>query len=373
LSGAVRRLARRRRAAAVVPLLFAAVAAIGVPQVDWQDDPGALSTPDSALVDEDRRVRSAASDLEMDRFVVVRGETPQVALARNDRVHGRMREAIAAGHLEGVRSLHAVLWSEELQRRNLESFRAQADLGAKIDTAYQAAGFRPGVFAGFARDVSSPSAPPLQPEDLADTPLAGLLGATLVSLNEGWGVITYLRGVQEPEAIGAALAGIEGAHYLDQGVLLREIFAGYRRSTLRLVGLGSGLVFAVLLLRYRRLERALLAFIPSALVALTTLGLFGLAGVPVNLLSVVSLILVMGMGVDYGVFVMDCARDPQRLAPTMLGLLVSCLTTIFVFGTLALSEHPALRSIGLTTGIGILLAFLAAPAVLALASDGEPS
>jgi predicted exporter len=52
----------------------------------------------------------------------------------------------------------------------------------------------------------------------------------------------------------------------------------------------------------------------------------------------------------------------------MSSLLVSCLTTIFVFGSLALSSHPALRAIGLTTASGILLALLLSPAVFVLAS-----
>ncbi len=49
----------------------------------------------------------------------------------------------------------------------------------------------------------------------------------------------------------------------------------------------------------------------------------------------------------------------------MLSLLLSCLTTVFVFGALAISEHPALRAIGITTGFGVLLAFLFAPGLAA--------
>jgi predicted exporter len=79
----------------------------------------------------------------------------------------------------------------------------------------------------------------------------------------------------------------------------------------------------------------------------------------------------MGMGVDYGVFVLDSARDPSRLAPTLLSLVVSCLTTLFVFGTLALSQHVALRSMGATIGTGIALALLISPSVLVLSRRGS--
>jgi predicted exporter len=44
---------------------------------------------------------------------------------------------------------------------------------------------------------------------------------------------------------------------------------------------------------------------------------------------------------------------------------MSCLTTVFVFGTLAISSQPSLRAIGLTTGAGIALSYLFAPISLA--------
>ncbi len=367
LGGLARRLASRPVRAALLPGLLLLVAAAGLPRLRWQDDPAYLTTPDPALLAEDQRVRAAAADVEPGRFVVALADDAEGALRRNDRVAERLRAAVADGHLEGARSLHALLFSEDLQRRNRAAFRAVSDAGLRIDTAFAREGFRPGAFAPFADELAAPGPAPLRPADLVGTPFERVLDATLVTLGSRSAAITYLRGVHSPEGIEAALVGLEGVHYFDQASLLRGIYRDYRRSTLQLVVFGGVLVFVALLARYRRGGAALAAFLPSALVALAVLGLFGLCGVPVNLLAVVSLVLVMGMGVDYGVFMVDAARDTARLDATLLGLAVSCLTTIFVFGTLALSEHPALRAIGATTGLGIALAFAVSPGVLALA------
>jgi predicted exporter len=89
--------------------------------------------------------------------------------------------------------------------------------------------------------------------------------------------------------------------------------------------------------------------------------------VQVNVVSAISLLVVLGIGVDYGIFSVDGARDPERLGATLSSILVSCLTSVFVFGALALSEQPALRSIGVTTGTGILIALVLSPSVLVLA------
>ncbi len=137
-----------------------------------------------------------------------------------------------------------------------------------------------------------------------------------------------------------------------------------------MVVLGFAIVFVILQLRYRSVRLGLLAFVSAALAALTTYGVFGLLDVPVNVVSAISVLVVLGMGVDYGIFTVDSAHHPERLGATLSSILISCLTSVFVFGALALSEQPALRAIGLTTGTGILLALALSPAVFVLARRG---
>ena len=132
---------------------------------------------------------------------------------------------------------------------------------------------------------------------------------------------------------------------------------------------GCFAVFALLWLRYRRLRLSFAAFLPSLLVALLLAALAAALEVQANLLHLVGLVLVMGMGVDYGIFVVDSRDRPAELGYTLLSLLLCCLTTIFIFGVLAFSEHPVLRALGTTTAIGVTLAFLLAPLSLLLAGS----
>jgi predicted exporter len=93
----------------------------------------------------------------------------------------------------------------------------------------------------------------------------------------------------------------------------------------------------------------------------------------VNVASAVSLLVVLGMGVDYGIFAVDCSTRAGSQGATLSSLLVSCVTSVFVFGVLALSEQPVLRAIGLTTGVGVMLALTLAPIALALARPRVPN
>ncbi len=364
-------LCEHRPAAIAIVFGFAAIAATGLPRLHWEDDPATLMAVDPALHAESERVRRRVANFDGGRFVVGLASDAEAALALNTRIDERLREVIAAGELDGVGSLHTFLWPESLQRANLAAFRATPKLGDRIERAFSDSGFRPGAFAAFGDAVADPVAPPLRLEDVAASPLARVLDS-MVELEGRWAVVTYLRGVRSGAAIAAALDGLESVHYVDQKEIIASVYEGFRRSTTRMVTLGACIVLLVLLFRYRRFSRALLAFLPAGLGASCTLGLFGLLGIPVNVASAVSLLVVLGLGVDYGIFSVDGAARAQSQGVTLSSLLVSCVTSVFVFGILALSEQPVLRAIGLTTGTGVLIALSLSPTALALATPRAP-
>jgi len=364
--GLVRWLDARRVVAAAIFAVYLVIALAGVPQLRWEDDPSMLMAADPALLAESERVRRRVVDFDSGRFVVGLAQDAEAALVLNDRIHQRLEQAAAEGHLEAVSSLHTFLWSQALQLENLRALQSVPDLGGRIDRAFGPHGFRPDSFAKFSAAVTTPPAAPLRPEDFIGSPLERMLDS-LVELEGRWAVLTYLRGANSGDAIRNSLAGLGGAYYVDQKKIVADVYQGYRRSTVRMVILGSIIMFIVLQLRYRDPRRGLLAFVCAALAALATFGVFGLLNVSVNVVSAISLLVVLGIGVDYGIFSVDGARSPEHLGATLSSVLVSCLTSVFVFGALALSQQPALRAIGLTTGIGIVFALALVPAVFVLA------
>lgn len=364
-------LSERRKIAIAILMAYTAIAATGLPRLHWEDDPATLMTVDPVLLAESERVRRRVADFDGGRFVVGIASDSEAALILNTRIHQRLRGVVAAGELDGVGSLHAFIWPESLQRANLAAFRATPQLGARIEQAFSRSGFRPGAFKAFEAAISNPSAPPLRIEDIAASPLARVLDS-LVELENRWAIVTLLRGVHSGSAITTALGGLEDVHYVDQKEIISEVYKGYRRSTTLMVTVGSLVVLFVLLVRYQSFSRALLAFLPAALGAMCTFGLFGLFSVAVNVASAVSLLVVLGMGVDYGIFAVDCSTRAGSQGATLSSLLVSCVTSVFVFGVLALSEQPVLRAIGLTTGVGVMLALTLAPIALALARPRVP-
>lgn len=365
------RLERAPRALLLTPIALLLLAAVWLPRLEWNDDMSKLTSFPDELLEQDKRVRQRVSSVDTSRFAIGLTADEKSAVALNDQIHQRLVAAVEAGELDGHRSLHDLLWSEDLQRRNWQAVKRESDLYSRLDAAFVAEGFRPSAFRAFGDAIAGPAPDPLTLGDLAKSALGGLLAPFSFPLRDGVVVVTYLDGLREPEALHARLSTLARVYILDQSTFVNDIYSEFRASTLRQIVIGGVLVLAILVARYRAWRPTLAAFLPAAIVAILLLSIFALAGVEVNLLHAMSLIMVMGMGVDYGVFLADSAEDRASIGATMLSLLMSCLTTVFVFGTLAISSQPALRAIGITTGLGVLLSYALAPVLLAALRPGR--
>ncbi|MCA9688132.1 MAG: DUF3261 domain-containing protein [Myxococcales bacterium] len=369
-------LTRHRRALGLLPLGALVFTLFGLTRLTWVDDVRAFEKSEPALLAEDEAVRARVTRMDAGRFVLAIGDDSALALAVNDRIATTLARAQAQGQLEAYQSLHSFLWSPSLQRENLEALLADEALPARVDRAFVAAGFRAGAFAGFDEALAAARAAPppiLSLEELAGSPLGPLVRPFVVELPASEdnpaqiGIVTFLRGVAPDAALAAELADIPGALYFDQPATMRAAYGRYRQRTIELVGAGLVLVFLLVLARYRRLRLALAAFAPAILAAGCALAVLSLAGVGVNLLHVISTLLVLSMGVDYGVFLAESRDDPEALAATLLSVVVACASTVLAFGLLGMSRQPALQALGLTSGLGVLFSLILAPTAVVLA------
>ena len=82
-----------------------------------------------------------------------------------------------------------------------------------------------------------------------------------------------------------------------------------------------------------------------------------ITGLPLNLFNVLAFPLVLGVGVDYGIYVVLAVRQRDRaghaLAAIVKPVALSGLTTIAGFGSLGWANHPALSSLGLVCALGV--------------------
>ncbi len=91
----------------------------------------------------------------------------------------------------------------------------------------------------------------------------------------------------------------------------------------------------------------------------------------INLFNIIATVLIIGLCVDYGIFMVSRVGDEADSA-TSRAVLVSGLTTIAGFGVLAVARHPALQSLGLTVLLGFGAAVPAALFVIPALTRKKP-
>jgi predicted exporter len=116
---------------------------------------------------------------------------------------------------------------------------------------------------------------------------------------------------------------------------------------------------------FRNIYQTALALLPVGGGVTAVLAMMHLAGHSLNLFHIVAIPLVMGLGADYGIF-MVCRKDAALYHGTLKAVLFSALSTLAGFGALILARHPALFSMGLTVLTGITTALIMALFVIPL-------
>ena len=125
------------------------------------------------------------------------------------------------------------------------------------------------------------------------------------------------------------------------------------------VWISSLFVLIILLVSFRNLITALLSFIPMVLSWFMVQGYMALLGLEFNLINIIISTFIFGVGVDYSIFIMEGllaeARtgDKDLLTWHKVAIFFSAVILVMVVSSLLFAVHPAIRSIGLITLIGM--------------------
>lgn len=367
--------ARRRVGLVGFVIGLTLVTAFGVQRLRFEGDIAKLNGITAATRADDALIQDTWGNALGMTMVVVRGETPEAALAQNDRV----ADALARdSKVAAAFSLAAVCPAPDTQRKNLERWRAfwtesrQKALRETLDRVGGELGFRPEAFAKFWQGVAS-ERPVLTLEMFRGTPLENALNER-VALGTNDTAISTLVKLKDRSTAASLREVLPETIVLDSKGLAEHI-AGLARAGLERFAVWAGVFVAVLLfLTLASVELVLLTLLPLAFGLLWTFGLMGWLGLPIDLMNSIFVIFVIGVGEDYAVFLVMSKLDEWRGRPGMTAVnsasvLVSALTTIFGFGVMVLANHPVLFSMGVTVLIGMGFAFLATLLLVPIGMD----
>lgn len=157
-----------------------------------------------------------------------------------------------------------------------------------------------------------------------------------------------------------------------QPVLRITIFDLLKRDATVTLAVAAVIILILLFLMQRSYTHGILIFVPLSLGLIWTMGTLGWLGIPLAVSTVGLSSMILGLGVEYGVFVVSRYREERgkkssqldSLRTTVHGIgtaiIGSGLTTIVGFGVLSLATVPMIQHLGQTLALGIAFCLLAA-------------
>lgn len=363
---------RTRNSRLVLPLLalFTAVCLVGITRLRFDGDMARLNgvTPgtgqDEAVI---REIWGQALSL---TTIVVDGATREEALLKNEQVRAVLEKLRAQDALESFSSLAPLFPSALRQAQNRRDWQAfwttdrQAEVRSAISAATAKLGFRADAFTPFLERIAAPGTAATGEDSALER-----LTADFWSARDGRVFLTTLAKVADVEKFqrvrAAVKAAVPDAVLLNKSALSDEVTKVAQRALPIFGVLVAALNALLIYLLLGRVSLVLVTLLPMAAGVLWTLGILGLAGLPVDVANFIFVVFIVGVGGDYSLFIVLGELEPlrgcpERTASTGGAVTMTGLTSLLGTGVLVLAQHPALFSVGLTALLGISFSLLAA-------------
>lgn len=313
-------------------------------------------------------------------FLLVEAATEAQAMQALQRLHPALSSMVHDGLLAAVLS-PALLYADPLEQQQVRERLLAKDLPAllaTLRTRLDEAGFESGPMQPYVDRVQR-ALTPQAPIDVAafralgfDALLRPLLahdasGAVGVALlfptTDLWtraardAITARVNTALSPHGIRGTLSGL----YTISSASATLLSTDFVRITL----LAFGSVVLIIALSTRRLGLAGIMLLPVFCGTLWAAGFFAAGEFRLNFMTICILPMLLATSSDYGIYIVyrflwaGRADTAEAIRVTGLGVLLSALTTLEGFGTLALSVNRGIATVGVLSLVGITTCLLA--------------
>ncbi len=339
-----------------LPVALALLSAIGIASLRVDDDIARLQALPQDILAQEKTITALTGQNVDQKWFVVYGASAQETLERLEAFTPALAQAQKAGELTRWRTLP--LNSLARQNSDLQLLRNAAPTVTKMLQSTGLNAVAPNL-----------NAMPVSVEAWLASPASEgwrLLWLTLP--NGKSGVLVPVDGVRNSAALGELAARHPGVVWVDRKASFDSLFALYRALLTGLLGVALAVIAcgAVVRLGWRK---GLVALVPSVLSLGGGLAALAVTGHPVNLFSLLALVLVLGIGINYTLFFSNPRGTPLT---SMLAITLAMMTTLLTLGMLVFSTTQAISSFGIVLVSGIFTAFLLAPLAMPTNKENLP-
>ena len=129
-------------------------------------------------------------------------------------------------------------------------------------------------------------------------------------------------------------------------------------------------VLLLVVIKYWNFRAVIVCMVPLTFSILCIMGAMRLLGIKINFVNMISVPLLIGSGVDYGIYIISRYLEDQRhdvfaaIHETGQSMFLSSLTTVIGFGSLVFVDNQGLASLGYMCSIGIIICAVSSVIVL---------
>lgn len=328
----------------------------------WEEDIAALNPVQQEQRQLDAYLRQQLGAPDTRHFLLVQADQLEQLLKKNESLKPFLDQQVAGKMISGYSIASQTLPSAATQRARQQALPDSNLLRERFRQAMQGLPFSLQAFEGFFKDVeASRTLPVLQLSMYGQSDLRSRVESLLFKSQDRWFSLVPLTGIQDYRQLQRNLT--ESGH--DDAVQLLDLkgessalMADYRDRALALFALGSLGILLVLCAGLRSIAEGIRVFVPVVGALAVTCMLLLLVGEKFTLFHLASMLLVIGIGLDFSLFFQRYGGVPEQREKTYRSLLVCSVTTIMVFGMLALATTPVLHAIGLTVATGTIFSLL---------------
>lgn len=349
-------------------VIIALVVVMSVPgwfMIQAQDDVRLLMSADPAILQQESHFKSLTGLDHSSQFFLIEGADENEVLTREESLRALLVGSQQKGDLQSYQAVSLFVPSHAFQERASSAWNQLFFSPAnRLQHVLNRLGVEGRVVKDLEQEWLAQGRYPLDVAHWLDNPVSTpwrhlWLGST----PHGYASVVLPMGIRPGADFGELAAEVSGVMWVDKANSVSNLFRDYRhQSGLWLVST-LGLIFVLLAWRYG-VKRAGAVLMPTCLAIVFSLGAYGWIGHVLTLFNMMALMLVLGIGVNYSIFLVE---GGERSVVNFVGVQLSAATTLLSFGLLSFSSMPALSGFGLSLAFGIALAVLLAPMTLSLA------
>jgi len=321
--------------------------------VEFEDSPASLQKPSAFILEDELWLQKNLVPENLDGYLLVAGETEEELESRLLKLAGEIQSkglaesvvsktSVTGDKIQRVSSYRA--YKEFLEGNRDELIQSLEDLGLSEELVKKA------IEISNQREPSLSSSSEVYPGEL-------LQELVLEKNSEMKWAAAYLYKVSDKANLLSYLETKENARFYNHRETLAELFFDYRIRAMVCLAAAYLIIFIFLVLIYD-FFKAVRIISPAIAGGIITVAAVSLLGFSLNFFGVLALVIVLGLAVDYAIFLSE-AEDERSISN--IAITLSVFTTTGSFGLLMLSKTPVLAMFGAVISIGVIVSWLMLP------------